>query len=70
MLVLQTEKSAFRRLADVELGLAVNDSRFSRNNKESLVLENLMRWCLALAAVDSSAPSGPGGKGKVEAGPS
>lgn len=69
MLVLQMEKSAFRRLADMELGLAVNDSGFSRNNKGSLVLENLTCWCLALAAVDSSAPSGPGGKGKVQAGP-
>lgn len=32
---------------------------FSWNNKEFLVLESLMHWCLALAAVGSSAPSGP-----------
>lgn len=39
---LQMERSAFGRLVDVELGLAVNDSRFSRNGRGCLVLENLV----------------------------
>lgn len=58
----QREKSAFGRLAGAELGLAVNESGFSRNSEGSLVLGKLTRRCSVLAAVGSSAPSGRGGR--------